>query len=223
MSAEALVRWIHPKKGFISPGIFVLKLEEDGSVSRLDRYVFQKVRSYISGRYEKGLKVVPVSMNLSWMDFYDEALINEIVDFLEHPEFPSELIRFEITETSYAALEENVGRVLNKIKKKGAWILLDDFGSGYSSFNMLQRFSFDILKIDMSFTREIEMNSRTRRLIPLIIETAHALDAKTVAEGAETKEQVEFLRNHGCDYIQGYYFYRPLKKDEFSEKLDQNS
>lgn len=145
MSAEALVRWIHPKKGFISPGIFVLKLEE------------------------------------------------------------------------------NVGRVLNKIKKKGAWILLDDFGSGYSSFNMLQRFSFDILKIDMSFTREIEMNSRTRRLIPLIIETAHALDAKTVAEGAETKEQVEFLRNHGCDYIQGYYFYRPLKKDEFSEKLDQNS
>lgn len=223
MSAEALVRWIHPKKGFISPGIFVLKLEEDGSVSKLDRYVFQKVRSYISGRYEKGLEVVPVSMNLSWMDFYDEALIDEIVDFLEHPEFPSELIRFEITETSYAALEENVGKVLNKIKKKGAWILLDDFGSGYSSFNMLQRFSFDILKIDMSFTREIEMNSRTRRLIPLIIETAHALDAKTVAEGAETKEQVEFLRNHGCDYIQGYYFYRPLKKDEFSEKLDQNS
>ena len=93
----------------------------------------------------------------------------------------------------------------------------------FTSFNMLQKFSFDILKIDMSFTREIEMNSRTRRLIPLIIETAHALDAKTVAEGAETKEQVEFLRNHGCDYIQGYYFYRPLKKDEFSEKLDQNS
>lgn len=101
--------------------------------------------------------------------------------------------------------------------------LLDDFGSGYSSFNMLQKFSFDILKIDMSFTREIEANSRTRKLIPLIIEAAHALDARTVAEGAETKEQVEFLKEHGCDYIQGYYFYRPMKKDEFSEKLDQNS
>lgn len=194
MSAEALIRWIHPKKGFISPGIFVPKLEEDGSISKLDRYVFQKVRAYIRGRYEKGLEVVPVSMNLSWMDFYDETLI-----------------------------EENVGNVLNKIKEKGAWILLDDFGSGYSSFNMLQKFSFDILKIDMSFTREIEANSRARKLIPLIIEAAHALDARTVAEGAETKEQVEFLKEHGCDYIQGYYFYRPMKKDEFSEKLDQNS
>ena len=223
MSAEALIRWIHPKKGFISPGVFVLKLEEDGSISKLDRYVFQKVRAYIRDRYERGLEVVPVSMNLSWMDFYDETLIEEIVDFLEHPEFPSRLIRFEITETSYAALEENVGKVLNKIKEKGAWILLDDFGSGYSSFNMLQRFSFDILKIDMSFTREIETNSRTRKLIPLIIEAAHALDAKTVAEGAETREQAEFLKDHGCDYIQGYYFYRPMKKDEFSEKLDQNS
>ena len=162
-------------------------------------------------------------MNLSWMDFYDETLIEEIIDFLEHAEFPSRLIRFEITETSYAALEENVGNVLNKIKEKGAWILLDDFGSGYSSFNMLQKFSFDILKIDMSFTREIEANSRTRKLIPLIIEAAHALDARTVAEGAETKEQVEFLKEHGCDYIQGYYFYRPMKKDEFSKKLDQNS
>lgn len=169
------------------------------------------------------LEVVPVSMNLSWMDFYDETLIEEIIDFLEHAEFPSRLIRFEITETSYAALEENVGNVLNKIKEKGAWILLDDFGSGYSSFNMLQKFSFDILKIDMSFTREIEANSRARKLIPLIIEAAHALDARTVAEGAETKEQVEFLKEHGCDYIQGYYFYRPMKKDEFSEKLDQNS
>lgn len=89
--------------------------------------------------------------------------------------------------------------------------------------NMLQKFSFDILKIDMSFTREIEANSRARKLIPLIIEAAHALDARTVAEGAETKEQVEFLKEHGCDYIQGYYFYRPMKKDEFSEKLDQNS
>ena len=223
MSAEALIRWIHPKKGFISPGIFVPKLEEDGSISKLDRYVFQKVRAYIRGRYEKGLEVVPVSMNLSWMDFYDETLIEEIIDFLEHAEFPSRLIRFEITETSYAALEENVGNVLNKIKEKGAWILLDDFGSGYSSFNMLQKFSFDILKIDMSFTREIEANSRARKLIPLIIEAAHALDARTVAEGAETKEQVEFLKEHGCDYIQGYYFYRPMKKDEFSEKLDQNS
>lgn len=124
------------------------KLEEDGSISKLDRYVFQKVRAYIRGRYEKGLEVVPVSMNLSWMDFYDETLIEEIIDFLEHAEFPSRLIRFEITETSYAALEENVGNVLNKIKEKGAWILLDDFGSGYSSFNMLQKFSFDILKID---------------------------------------------------------------------------
>lgn len=162
-------------------------------------------------------------MNLSWMDFYDETLIEEIIDFLEYAEFPSRLIRFEITETSYAALEENVGNVLNKIKEKGAWILLDDFGSGYSSFNMLQKFSFDILKIDMSFTREIEANSRARKLIPLIIEAAHALDARTVAEGAETKEQVEFLKEHGCDYIQGYYFYRPMKKDEFSEKLDQNS
>ena len=141
-------------------------------------------------------------MNLSWMDFYDEALIDEIVDFLEHPEFPSELIRFEITETSYAALEENVGKVLNKIKKKGAWILLDDFGSGYSSFNMLQRFSFDILKIDMSFTREIEMVIQGQEgSIPLIIETAHALGRQNRGRGCRNKgtgriPQKPWLRLH---------------------------
>ena len=91
----------------------------------------------------------------------------------------------------------------------------------FTSFNMLQKFSFDILKIDMSFTREIEANSRTRKLIPLIIEAAHALDARTVAEGAETKEQVEFLKEHGCDYIQGYYSYKPMPENEFVTALEK--
>ena len=154
------------------------------------------------------------------MDFYDETLIEEIIDFLEHAEFPSRLIRFEITETSYVALEENVGNVLNKIKEKGAWILLDDFGSGYSSLNTLKDMDVDVLKIDMGFLRTTkpEHLERSMKILNMIISLSKMLGLSVITEGVETQEQVVKLSQMGCGIYQGYYFSKPIPVSEFEER-----
>ena len=197
-SAEALIRWIHPDKGFISPALFIPALEENGHISELDFYVLKKVWQFINDRCENNKFVVPISVNLSWMDFYDE-----------------------ITETSYAAIRENRSGILESLRIKNAKILLDDFGSGFSSFGMLQDYDFDILKIDMSFIRKIGENPKTKSIVHSIIGMAHEIGIKTVAEGVETEEQVSFLRQSGCDYIQGYYYSKPLPEEEFVEFLEK--
>ena len=132
---------------------------------------------------------------------------------------PSGLCRMEITETSYAAIEADRNATLEALREAGILLLLDDFGSGYSSFGMLQNYNFDIMKIDMSFVRQIETNTKTRSIIRFIIEMAHTMEIKIIAEGAETKEQVEFLRDNGCDYIQGYYFYKPNAGERVCETV----
>ena len=131
------------------------------------------------------------------------------------------LARFEITETSYAAIRENRSGILESLRIKNAKILLDDFGSGFSSFGMLQDYDFDILKIDMSFIRKIGENPKTKSIVHSIIGMAHEIGIKTVAEGVETEEQVSFLRQSGCDYIQGYYYSKPLPEEEFVEFLEK--
>jgi len=219
-SAESLIRWFHPKKGFISPGVFIPALEESGHISELDLYVLDSVNEFQKKRYQSDKITVPVSTNLSWMDFYDETIMNWLEKKCADASMPSGLCRMEITETSYAAIEADRNATLEALREAGILLLLDDFGSGYSSFGMLQNYNFDIMKIDMSFVRQIETNTKTRSIIRFIIEMAHTMDIKIIAEGAETKEQVEFLRDNGCDYIQGYYFYKPMPEEEFVKLLD---
>ena len=221
VSAEALIRWFHPERGFISPGLFIPALEESGHISELDLYVIKKVNEFQRERYGKGKKVVPVSVNLSWMDFYDETLIKWLKDKCEDDSVPKELCRLEVTETSYAAIEQNRNSFLESLRNSGIEILLDDFGSGYSFFGMLQKYNFDIMKLDMSFVRQIETNAKTRSIIHFMIDMAHEMGIRLVAEGAETQEQVDFLRDNGCDYIQGYYYYKPLPQEEFVQVLDE--
>ena len=219
-SAESLIRWFHPKKGFISPGVFIPALEDSGHISELDLYVLDSVNEFQKKRYQSDKITVPVSTNLSWMDFYDETIMNWLEKKCADASMPSGLCRMEITETSYAAIEADRNATLEALREAGILLLLDDFGSGYSSFGMLQNYNFDIMKIDMSFVRQIETNTKTRSIIRFIIEMAHTMDIKIIAEGAETKEQVEFLRDNGCDYIQGYYFYKPMPEEEFVKLLD---
>ena len=219
-SAEALVRWQHPKKGLISPGVFIPALEKDGYISRLDGYVLEKVSRFQEERNDAGLPVVPVSVNLSWMDFYDETLMNRVKRTSEIGKLQLGMLRYEMTETSYAALVENNKDILREIQDRGVEIMLDDFGSGYSSFDMLQKYSFDIIKLDMSFSRQIETNEKTRKLLPLIMDAAHEFGGKVVVEGVETKEQADFLKEHGCDYIQGFYYYRPMPGEQFAKLLE---
>lgn len=220
ISAEALVRWNHPVKGMISPGIFIPALEASGQISELSSYVIEEVKAFVRGRLDCGLETVPVSINLSWMDFYDETMIGGIISQLQSGELPRGLIRFEITETSYAALERNRIDVINAMRKEGAKILLDDFGSGYSSFGMLRDYNFDILKIDMSFVRRIETNAKTCSILRFLIGMAHEMGILLIAEGAETEAQTAFLRDNGCDYIQGYYFSKPVPQAVFGGLLD---
>jgi len=222
-SAEALIRWIHPDKGFISPALFIPALEENGHISELDFYVLKKVWQFINDRCENNKFVVPISVNLSWMDFYDEIMMEKILKEMDRfrENGREHMARFEITETSYAAIRENRSGILESLRIKNAKILLDDFGSGFSSFGMLQDYDFDILKIDMSFIRKIGENPKTKSIVHSIIGMAHEIGIKTVAEGVETEEQVSFLRQSGCDYIQGYYYSKPLPEEEFVGFLEK--
>ena len=221
VSAEALVRWLHEQKGWISPGQFIPALEKGGYISQLDRYMIEKVTGCLDQRRAEKKRFVPVSVNLSWMDFYDENMLEWIVRGLKKNNPNEQKIRFEITETSLAAIGENHTRMLMHLKENGAEILLDDFGSGYSSFGMLQDYDFDILKMDISFVRNIGVNKKSESILRAIIDMAHQLEIRLVAEGAETEEQVAFLRENGCDYIQGYYYYKPMPEKEFLKLLDE--
>lgn len=220
-AAEALIRWIHPEKGFISPAVFIPALEESGHISELDFYVLKAVNEFQKKRYEAGKPVVPVSVNLSWMDFYDENIMDWLKEKCKDTSMPTRLCRLEVTETSYAAIEQNRNATLDSLREAGIQILLDDFGSGYSSFGMIQNYNFDIMKIDMSFVRQIENNAKTRSIIRFMIDMAHEMGIRLVAEGAETPAQVKFLQENKCDAIQGYYFYKPMPEEDFVKALER--
>ena len=215
ISAEALVRWIHPQRGMVSPAAFIPALENGGHISKLDWFIADRVAKAAERSYADGTPVVPVSVNLSWMDFYDEDMMQRLVGLLKSGTVKPGDIRLEITETSYAALEGDREQILEEFHLSGAKILLDDFGSGFSSFGMLKRYNFDILKLDMSFTRQIETSQKVCIIINGIIQMVHHLGIKVIAEGAETEAQVKFLRENGCDFIQGYYFSKPLPEADF--------
>lgn len=220
-SAEALIRWQHPEKGMISPGMFIPVLEKDGYISNLDLYVVRKVKEFLTDRLNAGNLTVPVSVNLSRIDFYDEQMMQEILSILHSGQLPSGAINFEITESAYAVIEERSQAIVEEMRRCGAKILMDDFGTGYSSFGMLQDFDFDVLKIAMEFIHQVGRNPRTSAILRSIIELSHELGLNVVAEGVEKPEHVEFLRQSSCDFIQGYYYSRPVDADTFMVMLDQ--
>lgn len=220
-SAEALIRWKFGGKDLHSPGEFLPALEESGQISQLDTFVIQVVRRFQKNRHQQKSLTVPVSVNLSWMDFYDHSMMDWLREEFESPAEEEVTLRYEITETSYAALEENRQNILKILRSQGNKIMLDDFGSGYSSFSMLRNYEFDILKLDMGFVRQIEENEKVRKIIRAVVDMSHSIGIEVVAEGVETVEQLEYLKEIGCDYIQGYYFSKPLPESEFTELLDQ--
>ena len=188
----------------------------------------ERLSKMLASHYDKAPVIIideydtPIQEGYS-KDFYDEIMMEKILKEMDRfrENGREHMARFEITETSYAAIRENRSGILESLRIKNAKILLDDFGSGFSSFGMLQDYDFDILKIDMSFIRKIGENPKTKSIVHSIIGMAHEIGIKTVAEGVETEEQVSFLRQSGCDYIQGYYYSKPLPEEEFVEFLER--
>jgi diguanylate cyclase (GGDEF)-like protein len=222
VSAEALVRWLQPEMGFVGPNLFIPALEKSGLITQLDRYVLKHVYAFQEALMNRGMTFVPVSVNLSRQDFYNEHLMNDILNLSRKSALPKGAVNYEVTETSVAVLRQNCAYLLKQIQQMGAAVLLDDFGSGYSSLGMIGDYPFDIVKIDKSFIDQIVSKPTVRAVITSTIEMCHKIGLKTVAEGVETAEQLDFLKRHHCDYIQGYYYSKPMDEDTFFGYLMSN-
>ena len=219
-SAEALVRWRHPELGMISPGVFIPLFEKSGLIDRLDRYVWTESAAQVRRWRDKGLPV-SVSVNVSRIDLFDSRIGETLTGILEKNGLGFRDIFLEITESAYSEDASQLIEAIASLHDAGFCIEMDDFGSGYSSLKSLAEMPVDIIKLDMSFIRRIHENKTTFRMVELAVEMAKSLGAPVVAEGVENEEQYRLLRQIGCDYIQGYYFSKPLPVadfEAFSEK-----
>ena len=216
-SAEALVRWVHPKYGMISPGVFIPLFEENGLIRELDRYVWFTAADQVKKwRDEYGVSI-PVSVNVSRIDMYDPELIDILCRVLTENDLSSDEILLEITESAYTNDTEQIINTVNKLRKIGFKIEMDDFGTGYSSLNMISKLPIDALKLDMSFIRTAFNEKHDTRMIEVIIGIADYLGVPVIAEGVETTEQLKALRAMGCDIVQGYYFSKPVPAAEYEK------
>ena len=219
--AEALVRWCHPEWGMQSPAVFIPLFERNGFITKLDQYVWEKVCQLMQQWDKEGLEPVNISINVSRADVYNVNLVDTLLDLVKRYNIAPKRLHLEITESVYTESPEDIIQNVTRLREKGFVVEMDDFGSGYSSLNMLNRMPMDILKLDMQFIRtEMEM-PESRRTLRYIIGLAHWLNLSVVAEGVETKEQLEHLRNLGCDYIQGYYLAKPMDPADFEELFRQ--
>lgn len=219
-SAEALIRWQHPDLGMISPGDFIPLFEGNGLICMVDNYVWEEAARQISRWKEKYGFSMPVSVNLSRADVFTVGLVEKLTELIKANGLEFGDLKLEVTESAYTDNAHRVLEVVSHLRQMGFEIEMDDFGSGYSSLNMLSDMPIDVLKMDMKFVRNIENSEMDFRLVELILDIAKYLNLTVVAEGVETKGQLELLQNAGCNIVQGYYFSRPLPPEEF-EKLIQ--
>ena len=220
-SAEALIRWIHPTLGFISPADFIPLFESNGLVQMVDYYVWKEAAAQIRRWKDEYDFTVPVSVNVSRIDIYDPDLENKFCNILKENNLSPSEYMIEITESAYAENAQGLIEVLESMRQKGFKIEMDDFGTGYSSLGMLTEIPIDILKIDMSFVRSMEKHEKNKRMVELIIDIAKFLKVPCVAEGVETESQLRALRRMGCDVIQGYFFSKPVSPEDFVKFIEK--
>ena len=213
-SAEALARWNHPKMGMVNPGVFIPLFEENGLIQSLDYCVWSQAAAQVKTMKELGLGL-PVSVNVSRIDLQDPLLVEKLRGIVEEYDLDFHDLILEITESAYT---EDSGRIVERVRKLrdlGFCIEMDDFGSGYSSLNMLSALPIDVLKLDMQFIRSAFQDQKAMHLLEAMIRLAESIEVPCIAEGVETREQADALKQMGCDIIQGYYFSRPLPAQEF--------
>ena len=218
-SAEALVRWNHPQRGMISPGVFIPLFESDGLIRQLDNYVWREVAMQMRDWKDRLGICVPVSVNMSRVDMLDEDLVDHIKSLVAEFGLNRDEFLLEITETGYTQDSEQIIKTVKAFREAGFRIEIDDFGSGYSSLSMISTLPMDALKLDMEFMRNAFRERKNTRMLDAVIDIAYSLDVPTIAEGVETAEQMFALKEMGCDIVQGFYFSRPIPAAEFEEFL----
>ena len=219
VGAEALVRWNHPVQGFLLPNNFIPVYEKNGFITDVDTYVWERTCEVIAQWKDMGLKRVPVSVNVSRKDIYNTDLPKTLGRILDKYKLEPQDLHLEITETAYTEDSLQLIEGVLKLKERGFVIEMDDFGSGYSSLNMITELPIDILKLDMRFIQAKQKPQSTVDMIKFVIDLAKKLDFEVIAEGVETKEQAQMLRNLGCDYAQGYYYSKPVPCEDVAQML----
>ncbi|MFC7514860.1 EAL domain-containing protein [Herbaspirillum sp. GCM10030257] len=219
VGAEALIRWEHPMLGTVPPGRFIELAEEMGLIVPIGVWVLRTACMQGVAWQRAGLGDLRIAVNLSARQFYQQDLVATVRDILEETGLPPQLLELELTESMMMSDVEVAAAILRDLKDIGVHLSIDDFGTGYSSLSYLKRFPIDLLKIDQSFVRDITLDPDDAAIVLSIISLAHSLRLEVIAEGVETEAQLAYLQKHGCDYMQGYYFSRPLPAEEFLQRF----
>jgi len=220
VGAEALARWLHPEKGIIPPGQFIPVFESNGFISQLDMYIFEQACIFQKRCLDQGLQLVPVSVNLSRYDIYSQGFLERLEKIRADHGVPAKYIRIEITESSALGGSRIISEAVNVLHGYGYVVEMDDFGSGYSSLNILKDIDFDVIKLDMRFLgTEGGRSGRGGTILSSVVRMVNWLQLPVIAEGVETQEQADFLKSIGCDCIQGYFYSKPLPEAEFDALL----
>ncbi|MEA5083872.1 MAG: EAL domain-containing protein [Lachnospiraceae bacterium] len=215
ISAEALVRWNHPTKKLIPAGQFISLFEKNGFIMQLDAFVLESACKQIKSRKESGEKMLPISVNISKVNIREPNFCKKIIEIVEKYGIDPCMLQFEITENSYAENAQQHTTTIKTLQEQGFSVLMDDFGSGYSAFNMLKDVPIDALKIDLRFLDDFDKSGKFGSIITAVVRMGKWLNMPVIAIGVETKRQVDFLKSIGCDMIQGYFFSRPLPEGQF--------
>lgn len=222
IGAEALIRWIHSKRGFVSPAVFIPLAEEIGLIEPIGEWVLRTACRQTKTWHKLGLEMLQIAVNLSGRQFYLPDIRQRVLEILLAEGLPSCCLELELTESFLVEHEDSSIQKLNQLKGLGLQIAIDDFGTGYSSLSYLQQFPFDVLKLDRCFIQNIDQNPKNKIIVEAVIKMAHQLNLKVVAEGVETTAELNVLQQYQCDIIQGYLFSRPIPAQEFQALVESN-
>ncbi len=220
--AEALVRWMHPERGMISPGEFIPIYERNGIIGRLDQYMWRSVCKLLRKWLDEGKNPDPISVNVSRVNIYNPHLVEIFNKLITEFQIPPHLLNLEITESAFMEDQALIMKTMHRLHELGFRIMMDDFGSGYSSLNILKDMEIDYLKIDMQFLQQdVEFNGKGEKVLTSIVRMAKWLHLPSIVEGVETAEQVDFLKCIGCEYAQGFYFAKPMPVADYEKYIEK--
>ena len=220
IGAEALARWMHPKDGLISPGDFIPLFERNGFILQLDEYIWELACKTLREWLDKGYQPVPLSVNVSRLHLYDTDFCDKLLALINKYDLPPELLELEITESAYTENPQTLYGIMDRLQEAGFLFSMDDFGSGYSSLNILKDIPVNLVKIDLNFLQQARRGIDVGRdILKGTIQLIHNIDLPVIAEGVESAEQAQFLLNAGCVHAQGYYYAKPMPIADFESLM----